>query len=47
MVKEEGETVTFTCDFVWLLCGFQMDGENELGLQMVLSVIHWLAGNPF
>lgn len=45
MVKEEGETVTFTCDFVWLLCGFETDGENELGLQMVLSMINWL-GTP-
>lgn len=25
--------------FVWLPCGFEMDGENELGLQMVHSVI--------
>lgn len=40
-------TWVFTCDFVWLLCGFQMDGENELGLQMVHSVVNWLAESPF
>lgn len=48
--KEEEETVptwVFTCDFVWLLWGFQMDGENELGLQMVHSVVNWLAETPF
>ena len=47
--KEEEETEptwVFTCDF-WLLCGFRMDRENELGLQMVHSVVNWLAGSPF
>lgn len=33
--------------FVWLLCGFQMDGENELRLQMVHCVVNCLDGSPF
>lgn len=40
-------TWVFTGDFLWLLCGFQRYGENQLGLQMVHGVVNWIAGGPF